>query len=428
MAYAVPDPYARAIRSGLKYTCTVDAVYNGSPVAGATGLQPTGGSVTDTTKPGVRRLLSAEFAGGQSLYGLLRPLGTQLVVTAHLRYTAQQVQDIPMGVFDIDADTLSEADGKVSVTAPDKWVKVQRARFLSPTASTRGALVTDQIASLIRGALGASEPVVVTATSTATVPALTWDSDRAQAIIDLATSIGAWVFFDRSGAATIADAPGPGVGAAWLTDASPTGVLVSLDRSQSRSNTHNVVVVESSASSGQLFPTQYVWDNDPNSPTFAGPGPGYGPITSLPAASSAGPFGQVPYFYSTPILSNAAQAVNAGRTILARTVGLAATASWDQVPNPAADAFDAFSVLPPGVSHYVPGSGGPAVYPSPTLYSSPASYPGAGGVPVPPSFYVTNRVLERHVADTITHSLTGAAMAVQGRSTRTDPYTDQGGY
>jgi hypothetical protein len=60
-------------------------------VPGAADLRPIGGSITDTTKPGVRRMLTLELAPEPGLYDLLSPIGTTLVVTARVRYTNQQV-------------------------------------------------------------------------------------------------------------------------------------------------------------------------------------------------------------------------------------------------------------------------------------------------------------------------------------------------
>ncbi|MCU1617202.1 MAG: hypothetical protein JWO98_4742 [Frankiales bacterium] len=396
MAFPVADPYAQAVRSGFAVTYTVDASRGGSPVAGAQGLRPTGGSVSDTTKPGVRRSLSLELPGDPAMYDLLLPSGTTLTCTAHVRYTSRFTADIPMGLFDVDSESFTEGGGSLSLTAPDKWVRIQRARFMGPAASTRGITVTAQIVALIRGALGASEPVTVTASSTATMTAVVWDKDRAQAIIDLATSIGAWVHFDRYGVATVADIPTIGARANWLVDASSTGILTDLDRQRSRTDTRNVVVVSSSADKGPRFPTQYVWDNDPASPTYAGPGTGSG--TTPPSATTAGPFGIVPYFYDSPILANASAAIAAGRTILARTTGLASQVTLSQVPNPAADAFDTLDVLPPGQTTYRLGS--------------PARLLTRGG-----------RTVERHVADTLTHPLTASSpLHIEGRSTRSDIY------
>jgi hypothetical protein len=382
VAFPVADPFREAVRNSVAITYTVDATLGGDPVPGGSGLLPSGGSVTDTTKPGVRRVLSLQLAPEPGLFDALSPIGTTLTVTAHVRYTNRQSVDIPMGVFDVDTESLSEGSGGLSLTAPDKWAKIQRARFIIPQASTPGLSVVGQIAALIRGALGPDEPVAVTATSTATVGRLLWEKDRDQAIIDLAQSIGAWVFFDRFGVATVADVPQIGSSADWLVDASPSGVLVELDRERSRTSTRNVVVIESSAADGAKVPTQWVWDSDPLSPTYAGTSPRLRP-------QEAGPFGIVPYFYDTPVLTSAAAALKAGRTILARTTGLASQVSLGQVPNPAVDAFDVIDVMPPRER------------------------------------YDIARVLERHVVDTVTHPLTvGSPQQIEGRSTRTDPYAD----
>jgi hypothetical protein len=62
--------------------------------------------------------------------------------------------------------------------------------------------------------------------------------------------------------------------------------------------------------------------------------------------------------------------------------------SLGQVPNPAVDAFDVLDVMPPKER------------------------------------YDIARVLERHVADTVTHPLSlGTAQHIEGRSTRTDRCT-----
>jgi hypothetical protein len=373
-----PDVYREAIRSGLAVWYTVDATRDGAPVDGATGLQPTGGTITDTTRPGVRRVLNLTLAPEPGLFDVLAPTGTQLAVTAHVRYITRTVTHIPMGVFDVDTQSLTEGGGGLTVTAPDKWVRIQRARFVKPAESAPGTRVTEQIAILIRGALGASEQVNITATSTAQVGALLWEADRAQAILDLARDIGAWVYFDRDGVATIADQPRTGKTADWLIDASASGVLTELDRERSRTATRNVVVVSSSASDGERFPAQTVWDNDPASPTYAGTDP-------LTAPETAGPFGISTYFYDTPTLATVAQARTAGLTILARMSGLASQVSLGAVPNPAVDAFDAIDVMPPRERYDLP------------------------------------RVIERHFADTVTHPLTvGQAQQIDGRSTRTE--------
>lgn len=378
-----PDEvYREGIRSGgIGIAYTVDATLGGVPVDGAQGLTPIGGRISDTTRPGVRRTLAASFAPQVGLYELLKPEGVQLTVNARITYVDRTTRHIPMGVFDIDSETVEDGTGGVSLTAPDKWVQIQRARFIRPQKSVKGRLIVLEIAALIRGALGADETVNILATSTETVAALTFEKDRDKAIIDLATSIGAWVYFDREGRATIEDIPTLGVSADWLIDHSPNGVLIDLTRERSRTGTHNVVVVESSSAEDAKFTTQVVWDSDPSSPTYAGTDPVNNP-------GSAGPFGIVTFFHDNPSLSSDNAARAAGRTILARVRGLAAQVSLTTVPNPLLDAFDVLDVLPP-----------------PERRDQP-------------------RAIERHVADTVTHPLDdGSPQTIEGRSTRTDDFT-----
>jgi hypothetical protein len=386
---AQPDVLTQLWRSGgHTITYTVAASSGGVPVQGAQALQPTDGRITDTNKPGVRRTLNLELAreviGGRFLDELLPPQGTILTVTAHVSANSVPVADIPMGVFDVDTVEVSEGDGKISITAPDKWQRIVRSRFLVPRASQPGFPVTQQITWLIQDALGPNETVLNLATSTAQVGALSWDRDRDKAIQELAQSIGAWVYFDRTGQAVIADIPTIGAHADWLVNAgSESAVLVSIDRQRSRQNTYNVVVVSSSAAEGDAFPPQVVFDHDINSPTYAGTDP-------LNDPGSAGPFGIVPMFYSSPIVGSVSEALTAGTAILAQTVGLASSVSLSAVPNPQVDAWDVIDVLPPAQQ------------------------------------WAPDRVFERHVVDTVVHPLafgdSASPMTITGRSTRSDPY------
>jgi hypothetical protein len=258
-------------------------------------------------------------------------------------------------------------------------VRIQRARFIQPQQSDPHLMVVDQIASLVRGALGASEPVQVSATSTALVGWMTWDKDRDKAIIDLANGIGAWCYFDRNGIFTIADIPRIGSSADWLIDASPSGVLVELERKSSRVGSANVCVVASSTTTvTDKFNTQVVWDSNSASPTYAGPDP-------LNHPELAGPFGVVVDYFDTPLPLGDAGAANAGRTRLSRLSGLASQASLGSLPNPALDAFQVLGVLPPRERADL------------------------------------GQTLELHVADTVTHPLdVTTAQHIEGRSSRPD--------
>lgn len=365
-----------------------DAIRDGQPIA--TDLAITSGSVTDESAPGIRRTLSIELFPTLGLYELLAPIGTELHVRSVIRYPSGATETVPLGVYDIDSESMSYGSGgSIRVSGSDKWGRIQRAQFLLPQASLPGMLVTDQIATLIRGALGSGENVTVTATSTATVGALVWEKERDTAILDLAKSIGARVSFDRTGVATIEDLPTIAAEAVWTVDASPTGVMLSGSRDRNRKRTYNMVVVVPEKADGQPpFAPQFVWDNDPNSPTYAGSGGIGGAGPTPPSPDAAGPFGHVPYYYVSPLLETADQAIEAGRTILARVTGMAAQLSLEFIRNHALDSLDAIDALLPAERFDQP------------------------------------QPLERHVIDRIVHPLVpSGSSTIDTRSTRTDEYT-----
>jgi hypothetical protein len=143
-----PDLYGQAIRSRQDLVVGVGDVRR-CPGGGATDLAPVGGSITDTNKPGVRRVLNVDLAPipgcrRQALFDLLEPVGTLLTVVAHVQITGGIVVDVPMGVFVIDTVKLSEGDGKVSITAPDQVGAGAAVAVLLPLASSPGSRVTDQ--------------------------------------------------------------------------------------------------------------------------------------------------------------------------------------------------------------------------------------------------------------------------------------------
>lgn len=302
----------------------------------------------DGATPGARRVLTATLAPTPGLFEALARPGVELAAYTAIRYLDGSVETEPQGRFDVDVARVGYGSaGMIGLTAPDRWQRIVNARFVVPRASTKSATVGAQIASLLTEVVGGS--VTDLATSTATVPAQTWDRDRAQVIQDLAKAAAIDVFFDRNGSPVIRDVPALDPASVALTiDASETGILVDADRERNRQKTYNVVVGGGSAADGTApFTPQVAWDNASTSDTYAGPGAGVGAVTDLPPASEAGPFGQRPTFYSSPLLTTATQAQTACRTILARVQGAAAQLTLTSIPAPFLDDGDTILVVLP---------------------------------------------------------------------------------
>jgi hypothetical protein len=322
----------------------------------------------DSSTPGVRRTLTVTLAPQPGLWDTLAPQGTELHPYTVMEYLGGATETVPQGVFDIDVQARGYSDARVGggsggaasraggqvgggsggglvLTCPDRWNRIQNSRFLAPR-QFGGGLIRTLIGTLLLEALPAGSSVTDRGTSTATVPSQTVDRDRDKFLQELAAAASVDVFFDRTGQPFIRDAPILSATPIWTTDAGATGVLLDASRERNRQKTYNMVVVHC-VNGVSLFDPVVVWDNDPSSPTFAGPGPGYGPLTAAPASTTAGPFGQRPTFYSSPLVTTDTQAVTAGRTILERVRGQAAQLTLMQVPNLALDDGDTISVRLP---------------------------------------------------------------------------------
>jgi hypothetical protein len=328
--YPVTTSFLAALRSAHTALVSVDAYRDGLPIA--EGLPVIGGEVTVDSGSSVRRTLSLTLAPETGLWDTLAPVGTELHVKRGIRYPSGYIEWADLGVFDVDVQRLGYAPGgSISITAPDRWGRVQRARFEAPETSTPGALVRDEMSRLVLDAIPGITSTI-TATSTSFLRTCAWDRDRAAAVEDMGKAIGAEAFFDTDGNLVVRDVPSPvDTDSVWLIDASATGVLLNADRERNRQRTFNVVVATTSVADGtSIFPPVVVEDDDPLSLTYVG--------------SS---FGRVPFFYTSPLLLDTVQATAAAMTILERVRGLAAQLTVESVVNPALDAGDVIDVLLP---------------------------------------------------------------------------------
>lgn len=348
--WAVSSTYLDAIRGPHTAYGYVEAYYAGERIVLSDGstrlpLVQDGQNqiAVDGSTPGVRRTLTLTLAPMVGLFDALAPIGTELCAYTVLRYPSGVEEVVPQGVFVVDVQAMGYASsGNVSITAPDRWVLVQNAQFLTPRASVAGSTFTAEIGRLVLQALPAGSTFVYQVRHSGVVPAQTWDTDRADAVQKLATAAGLDVYFDRTGVPTVRTAPALNTGAGvWTVDASQTGVLIDANRQRDRQRTYNMVVVNGTRSDGTSpFATQFVWDSDPTSATYVGPDP-------INRPELAGPFGVRPTFYNSPLLNDNGMAQNAGRTILDRVRGLNKQLTLGAVPNSALDDGDTIQVVLP---------------------------------------------------------------------------------
>lgn len=197
-------------------------------------LPDTDGSVKDDWVSGTRRSLALSVAPSPEVRAFLQP-GVELRVYSGINYGFRQPELIPQGCFPLVDLSINERPESISLNPTDRWQWVARIDFPVPTPTTVGSTVQSQIARFIAGTgRWRLSDVQQLASSAAKVTAVkvydTSQGGRAQSCIELAHSIGAEVFVDRTGLPVIRDRAALGTVRGWfrpgaggrLRDATPT--------------------------------------------------------------------------------------------------------------------------------------------------------------------------------------------------------------
>lgn len=347
------DQLLVAVRQNLSITAT--ATHRNLVTGVTTDLPVVDGAVTDDATSNVRRSLTLTLTGEQWVFDVLNTQGGEITITQTVTYTDQTTTTvIPQGVFIVDSEQLDYSPmGNITLTAPDRWLKVQRNRFGLSRASVPTNMAWQEIQRLVEGAwprpapsTGPPGPVYpfpgwsrLDTSATTKVGSIMWDNgDREAAILSLCQANSLEIFFDRTGKCVLQPVPvlTPASAPVWTVDAGESGVLTAATRVRDRSNLRNAIIVSTSA-------TDVVFDPVLVSDTTAGD-----PL------NTTGPLGFVPEEWSSPSLRNSAQASAAGLTRLRKRLGAAQTVSLSAVGNPALDSNDVISVLYPQIDPSTP--------------------------------------------------------------------------
>jgi hypothetical protein len=300
---------------------------------GDDGIPVHGGAVdVDSTKQVRRSLSGVEVDDSDEMWDLLSPVGTELRVFRGFRYLNGETDMVPVGQFVIP--NLSESYGGSWVarvgSSPDKMVLVQRARFTLPRLIPAGYLIRQAISDLMEEVLG---PVTNLATSYArTTSPMLLERDRGKAVADMCKSIGADAFMSPDGIPMVVDRPQLAETPVWNVNAGDDGILYSASRERSYERTYSGVVAAPAQIDGSTpFTPAVVWDEDPKSPTWR-----------------FGPYGEVPYFLTSPFFENYEQAYRAALSLLPQVTAPRAQLTLEAECNPALADGDTISVsLPP---------------------------------------------------------------------------------
>ena len=281
------------------------------------GLLIEGGLISATLTSRVTRNLTVFV--DQSLYpadpgDLLAPYGNRLRVTYGLKFADDSRYAWVAFTGRIQRPLLTP-DGRVAVPAADRANEITEAGFVVPENSQAGDTVNSEFIRLVSDALG---DAVFGASDTffQTVPLLEWSTDRAAALDEMATSVGAFWYALADGSFVLRRYPWTvaAVPVVTLSDG-PDGLILG-SPSRDRSDVYNSITVTGERADGTTPVVAFAEDTNPASPTFV-----------------SGPFGRRHRTINLRTPQTQGSAQTAANAWLRRSVALQETWTWNQPPD-----------------------------------------------------------------------------------------------
>lgn len=293
----------------------------------------------------------------------LSPYGSRVRVFMRMHYDRGNYETVPLGVYRVEeVSQQGLRPGRAALDGLSLEAQVQDERFTGPRtlAIGPGQYWTER---LIKEVL--PETSLSWRLDDILIPELVEERDR-WGLIDgrsrdpsIAKSLGGRVFCDSRGSFVAAPVPTLEDKPVWELAAGPGGALVEPQQTLSRDGVYNQIVAQGATENGKppVGPA-IASDDDPISPTYY-----------------KGPFGAVPLFYASKLLTTFPQCQKAALSLLAPRLGLKQTVSVSALVNYAIEPDDVITVTMP------------------------------------------DETVENHIIDSVSFPLTGGAMNLQTRST-----------
>lgn len=239
---------------------------------------------------------------------------------------------VPLGVFVITATTIgTDATGiAISLEGQDRALRISRARWLDPYQIPSGTNVTNALLDLVQDRY----PDIVTrfSSTSATVAAVTLglddDNDPWADALAIAEAAGMDLYFDADGVCVLEPVPDYTVAATVETyREGEEAMLLTAQRVLSSDGVYNAVVVTAEGSDIVAPVRATALDEDPSSPTYV-----------------YGPFGLVPFFLSSPLVTTTAAAQNLATAKLNELRGTSENIAWSQIVDPSLDVGDIVAI------------------------------------------------------------------------------------
>lgn len=265
--------YRALVNTGGTFMRRLEVWKNGVRVdtAGDSGIEVIGAALNANLENRVTRRLTVNVP--TSLFpvnngDLLDPNEAELVLWCGWRGGAAAPYMWPVFTGPVLTVSWSTAQPTVQVDASDRVEQIVEDKFISPVSSGAGTLVTTRIKDLISDSQPGAQFGTFDETG-ASVPALVWEADRAQALDDLAAGVGCYWYQLPDGLYTLRRIP-------WGDATLPDPVVTIVDgtdggrttASKSRTGVYTICQVVGEAADGSEPVSGTVYDTDPTSPTY----------------------------------------------------------------------------------------------------------------------------------------------------------------
>lgn len=262
---------------------------------------------------------------------LLSIYGHELFIRRGIRVSDDEILWSSLGYFRIEDASQDEHSGSsISITGSDRMSGIIDARPLEPiqffSADNLGDVVTELVTEVYPNAYIEFDDEDLIFRNLGR--SLIVEDSRYDALKEVAEAFGKIFFWDGVGVLRFQDPPDEDA-PRWIIKAGEGGVLVDSSRHVSREGAYNAVVAIGEAGDADTPPVRAVaFDVGKLSPTRWG-----------------GPFGQVPRFYSSPLITTGPQAESAAVGILRRNLGAPYNADFSAIPNPALRPYDPVRII-----------------------------------------------------------------------------------
>jgi hypothetical protein len=331
--WPVSDAFLALVRTSHKSVVRVDILNDGGVIG---SVYPVDGGVSIDSRRTVRRTLSMTVVdedgsltpGQGAVSGLLTPYGTELAVYRGVEYADGATEFTPLGVFvltQVDV-TEDESGEKLSLQGSDRSIRVSRNKFIDPYQVTAGTSLESALVALLRDRwvdVQTDMPTTGVALPTVVIEAQKGNDPWASAVT-IAEAFGYDLAFSPDGIARMRTIPDPVEDdPVEIYQDGADAVLTAMTRTFDSARAFNGVIVASQGTNTDLPIRAIAWDENPNSITYR-----------------YGPFGEVPFFYESSLITTGEQAATTAAALLRKATGVSEAVSWNQIVNSAHDVLD----------------------------------------------------------------------------------------